>query len=126
VFRVAFGKKIGTCVTLDNGTLTCWGRQSVFDKVAEEWNFELESTTKITGFKRDLVMVDCICFAFENGNGLAYEVNEDDPCWQALYKTLESWGDFDKSWHAKVAHPAFAPCVTVLLDRTTGQSGSSG
>jgi hypothetical protein len=121
--HVAFGRRIGTWCELEGTEVALYRRKTVFHRAVLERSVDLRQVTKVTGFKRDLVTIDCICFALETQDGGYIEVNEDDPCWPQLVSELETWPGFLQTWHAEVAHPPLLPCVCVLYESVgTGDS----
>jgi hypothetical protein len=75
---------------------------------------------RLTAFKRDLLIVDCICMAIATRDGRTIEVNEEMVGWDAFTEALPrylpgsgQWVD----WFWQVAFPAFATNETQIFAR---------
>src|SRR5262249_16157098 len=76
-------------------------------------SFEWREVTRVLAFKRDQLIVDCICCIFELNGTETVEVNEDMQCWKVLMDAIPvnlSGALRQEEWWRKVAFPAFASC----------------
>jgi hypothetical protein len=72
------------------------------------------SIVRITGYKVDLFTTDEVRFEIESASGNTLIISEESPGFRELVIELESRFPSLVGWHAKVAHPPFEPCTTVL------------
>jgi hypothetical protein len=80
---------------------------------------------RVTAYKRDHLIVDCICLAIDTTDGTTAEVNEEMEGWEALVAALPEYLPGSKQWadcFRDVAFPAFATNATVLFAREPSPS----
>ncbi len=82
--------------------------------------FRWEDVVKVTAFKRDLFIVDLICFELAFANETIRELNEEMLGWEEFRTSLETQLSGSRtldSWFQKVAQPPFAEDATVIYER---------
>ena len=75
---------------------------------------------RVTAFKRDCFVVDCICLVIGARDDTAIEINEEMAGWQELVEALPDYLPGCKPWHlwfSNVAFPAFAANPTEVYER---------
>jgi hypothetical protein len=84
--------------------------------------FTWSEVTQVAVFKKDKLLVDCICMVFELNNTETLEVNEEMEGWNTLVRAVPLYlsGALDeKEWWNKVISPAFELCFTEIYSRPT-------
>ena len=76
--------------------------------------------TRVTAFKRDRLVVDCLCMLIADAQGQVLEVDEEMAGWQELCEALPTRLPGAMPFHAwfmQVAFPAFATNVVEIYRR---------
>jgi hypothetical protein len=111
IFRESKSKekrRYGTIVVTSDGFAVYKKRGVMVGQVRWEDVFE------IVAFKRNLFVVDLVCFAFNTADQ-SFEVNEDMEGFPKLEERLrERFPTFDAKWWEKVIKPAFATNMTTI------------
>jgi len=88
--------------------------------------FAWDTVSAVDVYKRDCLIVDCVCLAFETPDGW-YELNEDMTGWDVLLDKLErQLREFPapSEWWQKVVIPAFTASHLRLWTRTEHTSSN--
>jgi hypothetical protein len=100
------GLGLKSVLSLEDGSLS---------SIAIQWN----EVTSVSAFKRDLFSYDLVCLIIRTGT-VECELDEQMDRWESLIKALPKYLPGTPSpseWWDKVAHPAFAPNMTILFSR---------
>jgi len=84
------------------------------------WRCALEDIVRIDAYKRDQTVVDLICFDIwyeTGGESWMVTAHEDLEGWEDLTAQLRTLDGFDAGWFARVSHPPFAECRTLVYVR---------
>lgn len=94
------------------------------DAVARFWS----DVCRVTAFKRDLFVVDCICLHLGGADGTGVELNEEMAGWNRLMDALPTQlpGCKPRSeWYSAVAFPAFAVNPTEIYSRAVPRNAET-
>jgi hypothetical protein len=89
--------------------------------------FLWKDVTRVFVFKRDTLIVDLICMAFELNGAETIEVNECMNGWKELEAAVPIYlpgAQTHDEWFQKVSFPAFALCWTEIYTRNTQTQNS--
>ena len=93
---------------------------------AERDKLEWRLIESVEVFKRDLWGYDLICLRMNCGQGLAVEIDEEDPLWEGFVSGLPkhipgcvSWGE----WFPEIMLPAFEESLRVIFERKSSVTG---
>jgi hypothetical protein len=80
---------------------------------------------RVTAFKRDWLIVDCICMAIATKDGRTIEVDEEMAGWEVFTEALPQYLPGSRQWADcfwQVAFPAFATNETQIFARECAAS----